>query len=61
MLSTQGKIDRLEGLLETDDLNDAEHGFVESLVWYRRRGTVEELSEKQVEWMDRLFDKHFSG
>jgi hypothetical protein len=60
-ISTQGKIQRLEGLLETHDLNDWEHGFVQTLSRHLHAGTVSELSEPQLENMNRLFDKHFGG
>jgi len=61
MLSTQTKIMRLEGLLETDDLNAREHDFVEHMRDLLARGRIGDLSEKQLDWIERLYDKHFAG
>jgi hypothetical protein len=61
MVSTQGKIDRLEGLLDTVDISDREDDFIRTLVYHRKRNTLEQLSDKQIAWMERLFDEHFGG
>jgi hypothetical protein len=58
--STQSMIERLLGLLGTDDLNEWETGFLESM---RRRldaKTVTSMSDAQVTALENLFNKHFA-
>lgn len=61
MTSTATMIRRLEGLLGTADLNDWESGFVETVSDKLAAGEVTRLTEKQVETLERLHNKHFAG
>lgn len=59
MLSTTQMIRRLEGMTGSADLNDWETGFVVSLVAKLEAGQVTALTEKQIDNLQRLHDKHF--
>jgi len=61
MLSTQAKIMRLEGLLGTLDINEREESFIETLQYHLARGTVGQLTEPQLNWLERLYERHFAG
>ena len=61
MLSIQQIIDRLSGLQGTKDVSPWEEGFITTLVKYRNEGRVDLLSEKQLEIMQSIFNKHFSA
>lgn len=61
MTSTTTMIRRLEGMLGTKDLSDWEQGFVETLVERLEAGQVTQLTERQVETLERLHGKHFGG
>lgn len=61
MTSTTVMIERLSGMLGTADLSPWEQGFVRSLVERREAGQVTALTDKQVETLERLHDKHFAG
>lgn len=56
MRSTAQKLTLVSGLLDTTDLSDWEQGFVKSCV---ERGAAN-LSDKQLETLDRIHDKHFA-
>lgn len=60
MLSTTQMIRRLEGMAGSKDLSDWESGFVESLVSKVEMGVVTMLTERQLETLQRLHDKHFA-
>lgn len=60
MVSTNQMIDRLAGMLGTKDLTAWETQFVERLVERKKAGEVTELSEKQIDVLDRLHSKHFA-
>ena len=60
MTSTTTMIRRLEGMLGTKDLSDWEQGFVETLVARLEAGQVTQLTERQVETLERLHGKHFA-
>ena len=60
MLSVRQKIERVEGLLGTNDLNEWEANFVESLARKYQDKNPSPLSDRQVETLDRIFGKHFS-
>jgi len=60
MTSTTTMIRRLEGMLGTKDLSDWEQGFVETLVARLEAGQVTQLTERQVEILERLHGKHFA-
>lgn len=60
-VSTQTKIQQLQGLRGTKDVTSWENGFIENLATFLPPGgQVEAMSEKQVEIMDRLWGKHFA-
>lgn len=60
MVSATTMIQRLEGLLGTDDLNAAEQSFVRSLATRMHAGEVTRLSGDQVEKLDDLHGRHFA-
>lgn len=60
-VSTTTMIGRLEGMLGTSDLTARQAQFVESLVRIRDSGNVTALTEKQVEWLNDLFNRHFAA
>lgn len=60
LVSTTTMIRRLEGMLGTKDLSDWEQGFVETLVARLEAGQVTQLTERQVETLERLHGKHFA-
>lgn len=59
MTSTATMIQRLEGCVGTNDLSDWESRFVQDMARLRDSGQVTKLSEKQIETLERLHDKHF--
>lgn len=61
MASTNVMLQKVSGLLETEDLNDWEHGFVES-VWERSEQgkRPDKLTTKQVERLEEIHRKHFA-
>lgn len=61
MTSTTTMIERLSGCLDTGDLTAWEEGFVRSLVERKNAGQVTQLSDRQVEALERLHAKHFAG
>ena len=61
MLSTQQKIDRLEALLGTLDISTWERGFILTLVRYKQEKNLAQLSDKQLEIMQSIFNKHFAA
>ena len=62
MKSIGATIEQLSGMLGTDDLNEWETGFVESIVErIGDRKDTSRLSEKQVETAERIWRKHFAG
>ena len=60
MLSTTQMIRRLEGMTGSKDLSDWEAGFVASLVERLEAGQVTSLTEKQLDTLQRLHDRHFA-
>jgi len=59
-VSTTEMLSRLEGLLGTKDLNDWEQGFVSGLLSVSSINDLTWLSDKQVETLERLHNKHFA-
>ncbi|MGF6697652.1 hypothetical protein OKW38_002264 [Paraburkholderia sp. MM5496-R1] len=59
-VSTTEMIQRLSGLLGTNDLTEWEQGFVRQLDAIRSAGRVTSLTDKQVERLDELHAKHFA-
>jgi len=60
MNSTRVMVDKLEGLLGTEDLNDWEQKFVRDLVDRRDENRLVGLSERQITALQKLHDKHFA-
>ena len=60
MDSTSVMIERLSGLLGTEDLKPHERDFVQRLVSLRDAGNVTRLSEKQLDWLSDLHRRHFA-
>ncbi|WP_228937448.1 hypothetical protein [Paraburkholderia saeva] len=53
-------IEKLVGMLGTDDLTEWETSFVQSLQRRLADGQVTALTERQVETLDRLHNNHFA-
>jgi len=60
MNSTRVMVDKLEGLLGTEDLNEWEQRFVSGMVTRRDENRLTGISTRQVETLQRLHDKHFA-
>lgn len=63
MISIATKLERIDDLVDTSDLSDWETEFVVSVyAQYQKAGkTTKVLSGKQVEIIDRIFNKHFAA
>lgn len=63
MKSIDQMLQRLSGLLGTDDLTDWEQEFLSSVIArvHANHGDTTRLSERQVDVVERLFNKHFAG
>jgi hypothetical protein len=62
MTSLNLMVRRCEGLLGTDDINAWESNFLESILDRTNGGEdVSMLSEKQVDVLERIFQKHFAS
>lgn len=60
--STETMVKRLEGLLGCPrDIRPHEEGFILSLRHARLEQRLGKLSQKQVDWMLELHNRHFSG
>ena len=59
IVSVQGMVKRLEGLLDTDDLSTWEQGYVKSMA--KQVANKKDLSENQLTVLENLFNKHFAG
>lgn len=60
MNSTRVMVDKLEGLLGTEDLNEWEQRFVTDMVARRDENRLVGISERQVRSLQNLHDKHFA-
>ena len=66
MTSTRIMVDKLEGMLGTQDLNEWEQGFVRGMVDRRDskdltgQSLLLGITEKQIEILTRLHNKHFA-
>jgi hypothetical protein len=58
--STREMLFRLRGLTGTSDLTAWEEAFVESISRHYTAGTLGDISDKQVETLENLFNKHFA-
>lgn len=62
MTSLNTQVKRISGLLDTKDLSDWESDFVQSIVERTNDGdNTSSLTEKQIECLERIHNKHFSG
>lgn len=56
-------LEQLDGLRDTDKISDWEQGFLDSVItkWYETgRKSTSFLSEKQLDVIERLYNKHFA-
>lgn len=60
MISTNQMIDKLAGMVGTADLSPWESTFVERLIERKEAGQVTQLTEPQIELLERLHSKHFA-
>lgn len=62
MASLNTMVKRVAGLADTRDVTDWENRFIKRVVEQTGNGTnTTSLTEKQVESLERLHDKHFEG
>ena len=62
MTSLNTQVMRVAGLLDTKDLTDWENRFVASIYEQTQNGkNTTSLTEAQIDVLERLHDKHFSG
>ena len=62
MTSLNTQVKRVSGLLDTKDLSDWEQDFVASITQQTHDGdNTSSLTEKQIECLERVHNKHFSG
>ena len=55
-------VKRVSAMTDTKDLTDWENDFVKSVVKQTRDGdNTTSLTEKQIDVLERIFDKHFAG
>ena len=61
MKSLGAKIQQLEGLIDTKDVNEKTNAFLVKVVqgWKDRHGDTRWLSSGQVEWLDDIYKRHF--
>jgi len=62
MASLNRMVQAVSGLMGTTDLNDWEENFVRSLIERTQNGKdTRSLTEKQIDRLEELFNKHFSA
>lgn len=62
MTTLNTMVRRVSGLLDTKDLSDFEEDFVQSIVQKTKNGdNTTSLTEKQIDVLTRIHDKHFVG
>ena len=62
MPSINAMVKRIEGLSGTNDVTEWEDDFIDSVVEKTDHGKdVSRLSDKQLETVQRIFNKHFAG
>jgi hypothetical protein len=62
MTTLNTKVKRIAGLAGTRDVNEWEDEFIQSIVEQTGEGeNTSSLTEKQIDVVERLFDKHFAG
>lgn len=61
MKSIGAMIETIHGLCGTKDITEWENKFIESVYQaYRLAGTTVRLTEKQIDIIDRIYNKHFA-
>lgn len=62
MKSLAQKIAQLEGLIDTKDVDVKTNGFLLKVCRgvKDRKGDTRWLTEKQVEWLDDIYNRHFA-
>lgn len=58
--STRSMVEQLSGLIDTDDLNDFERGFVVGMQRRLEEETLTLLTERQLNVLETIFSKHFA-
>lgn len=58
--STAVMVEKLVGMLGTDDLSAFETGFVISMQGHLQRGTLTSITERQIEVLENIHSKHFA-
>lgn len=62
MAALNTMVKRVSGLLGTKDLSQWEGDFVASIINQTKNGdNTSSLTEKQIDVLERIFSKHFSG
>lgn len=62
MTSLNTMVKRCSGLIDTNDVSDWESDFLQSIVERTNEGdNTTSLTEKQIDVLERIFNKHFSG
>jgi hypothetical protein len=55
-------VKRVAGLQDTTDVSNWENKFIKSIVEKTRNGDdTRSLTEKQIDVLERIFNKHFAG
>ena len=60
IVSEKTKLDQIEGMLGTPDLTEWEQRFIESICARSWKNSTQNLSEKQLAIIDRIWEKHFA-
>jgi hypothetical protein len=58
--SVHQMIDQLEGLIDTKDVSEWENGFLKSIQAMREEDPPQQFSTKQLDVIDRIYNKHFA-
>ena len=62
MTSLNTMVKRCSGLIDTNDVSDWESDFLQSIVERTNDGdNTTSLTEKQIDVLERIFNKHFAG
>lgn len=62
MTTLNTMVKRVSGLLDTKDLSDWEDEFIHSVVEKTKGGdNTSSLTEKQIDVLERIHNKHFAG
>lgn len=62
MTALNTMVKRVSGLTDTPDVSDWENQFIKSVVQRTANGdNTTSLTEKQIDVLERLHDKHFAG